>query len=290
MAINLTGTTFNDIWQNGVQNMDCGQIQKDLMSMVIQFTRDADLEYECLADKWPMPSVLICRPSAQTFKKASKFLASTYVLSSCEKATKTLLQTGGKDTFQHDRLFVFFTDFQVFPLMDDISPSYGFSVADPYREVAIYKLNRDRIIWNNSKLPDAYTLSDVIVENARLITDKWEMGKVDGSSLMYIEYVIRHCLSVGIKDETGKLVAWSLQHPWGPLGVIHVVEEHRKRGLGSFVLLAIADKISQKNGYALSEVPLDNELSVKLHEKCGFKLISQGHHKIIDPILVIDKS
>ncbi len=53
--------------------------------------------------------------------------------------------------------------------------------------------------------------------------------------------------------------------------------------------MAIADKIAQKNGYALSEVPLDNELSIKLHEKCGFQLISQGKQKIIDPILVVDK-
>ena len=89
---------------------------------------------------------------------------------------------------------------------------------------------------------------------------------------------------------SGEPVAWSLQHPWGPLGVLHVVEGHRKKELGSFVLLAIADKIAKKNGYALSEVPLDNELSVKLHEKCGFKLISQGKHKVIDPILVIDET
>ena len=291
MAINLTHATFKDIWQNGIQPMDCGPIQKDLMTMVIQFKRNANLEYEVLADKWPVPAVLICRPSAETYKKASKYLSNTYILSSSQEATTTWLQNGGRNNFQHNRLFMFFTNFKVLSLMEELSPSYGFSVADPYRNLAIYKLDKDQINLTNYKLPDSYISSNVTTEYARFITEKWEIGRADKdeNSLMFIEYLIRYGMSTGIKDETGSLVAWSLQHPMGALGVLHVVKEHRKKGLGSFVLLAIADKISQKNGYALSEVPLDNELSIKLHEKCGFKLIAKGEQKIMDPILVLEQ-
>ena len=290
MAVNLTQTALKDIWQNCIQPMDCDRIQKDRMAMVIQFTRDADLEYKLLADTWPMPSILICRPSKETYKKASKYLASTFVLSSCEKATKVFLKNGGKENFQHNRLFQFLTNFQVMPLMEEISTYHGFSVADPFRKLTIYKLDRDNISWDNPKLPDSYILSDVSVEDARLINDNWETGKSDNNSLMYIEYLIRYCMSVGIRDESGQLVAWSLQHPLGPLGAVYVIEKHRKMGLGSFILMAIAHKIVQKDGYALSQIPKDNELSIKMHEKCGFRLISQGQQKIIDPILIIDKS
>ncbi len=205
MVVNLDNTTLSDIWQKGIKPMDCDQIQKDILAMVMQFNRDAKLEYEMLADKWPEPSAIIYRPSAATYKKASKFLASTYVLSSCEKVTKSLLQNGGKYTFQHNRLFIFLANFQVLPLMEEISPPRAFSVADPYRKVAIYKLDKDDILWNDFKLLDTYTVSEVAVNNARFITDKWEMGKIDESSLMYIEYVIRHCMSVGIKDQSGEL-------------------------------------------------------------------------------------
>ncbi len=291
MAVNLTHTTLEDIWQNGIQCMDCDQIQKDLMAMVVQFKSKANLEYEVLADKWPVPSVLIYRPSAETYKKASKYLSNTYVLSSCEEATTTWLQNAEKDNFQHNRLFVFFTTFKTLPIAKELSPCHGFSVRDPYRKLAIYKLDKDQICLNNCKLPDSYISSNVTIEDASFITGKWETGRADKdeNSLMFIEYLIKYGMSIGIKDKDGQLVAWSLQYPWGPLGVLHVVEEHRKTGLGSFVLMAIADKIAQKNGYALSEVPLDNELSLKLHEKCGFKLISKGEQKILDIILVLDE-
>ncbi|KAM8715301.1 hypothetical protein ACLKA7_002366 [Drosophila subpalustris] len=78
---------------------------------------------------------------------------------------------------------------------------------------------------------------------------------------------------VGAFDNDGKLVACCLRLPIGALGVLHVVDSHRRLGLGSLMVRCLAKKISELGDEVLAPVVKENIASRKMFEKLGFQKI-----------------
>ena len=296
MAIRIKNKSIEDIWNDGIQHMDCDLYQKEMFRRALEFVAACGMECTMMVDKWPMPAVILYRPAPNAYFEYSKFSAMTYVLSSSEEATHKVLEDCGKQCLQHNRTFSFFTPFPIQPIIQEISEPYGLKTIDVYHQVAIYKVLKDDIPIRLFTLKERYSRAKLEIDNARLISKMW--SKVKGSchneteDLEYIEYLILHNLSIGIKDSNGSLVAWCLQHPHGPLGFMFVLEGHREQGIGSYMLLIMTNKVAKRHGYAMSEVLEGDEMCIKMHEKCGYQPIEHEDEgmRMVSPLLLTDKT
>ncbi len=80
------------------------------------------------------------------------------------------------------------------------------------------------------------------------------------------------CLStVAIRDSRGKLVAYELVEPHGTMGMLYVDLEHRRKGLATVVVTQLSELLLDKHVDRVIQVHDSNAVSIKLHEKCGFK-------------------
>ncbi len=297
MAVRIKNKSIDDMWEDGIQNMDCDLYQKEMFRRAMEFVAACGMECTMMVDKWPNPSVILYRPSPTGYFDYSKFSAMTYVLSSSEEATRKVLENCGKQCLQHDKMFSFFTSFPIHPIIRDISEPYALRTVDVYHnKVAIYKVLKEDIPIRLFTLKERYSRAKLEIDNARLISKMW--SKVKGSchneleDLEYIEYLIMNNLSIGIKDSNGSLVAWCLQHPHGPLGFMFVLEGHRGQGIGSYMLLIMTNKVAKRHGYAMSEVLEGDEMCIKMHEKCGFQPIEHEGEamQMVTPLLMVDKA
>ena len=61
--------------------------------------------------------------------------------------------------------------------------------------------------------------------------------------------------------------------PIGALGVLHVLDSHRRLGLGSLMVRCLAKEISELGDEVLAPVIKENTVSRKMFEKLGFQKI-----------------
>ncbi len=90
------------------------------------------------------------------------------------------------------------------------------------------------------------------------------------TSVSYIEDRLREDISAGIM-ENDKLVAWGLTHDDGSIGFLHVMEEHRNRGLGQQILLELIRQKRELKEAVFGNIIPENLVSKHLIEKLGFE-------------------
>ncbi len=86
----------------------------------------------------------------------------------------------------------------------------------------------------------------------------------------YIRRRIERGPSTGITLD-GRLVAWGLTHDDGALGMIHVLPEARRRGLGAAILTTLAHLVCERGRLPYSHIEDDNAASVAIHLRAGFE-------------------
>ena len=68
------------------------------------------------------------------------------------------------------------------------------------------------------------------------------------------------------------LVAYMLEYYDGSLGLLRVHPDHQRKGLALAVIGELASKVMEESEYPIS-IRADSEVSQKVHQKCGFKMI-----------------
>ena len=71
---------------------------------------------------------------------------------------------------------------------------------------------------------------------------------------------------------TNDLVAYMLENYDGSLGLLRVHPDHQRKGLALAVIGELASKVMKASGYSVS-IRADSEVSQKVHQKCGFRMI-----------------
>ena len=121
---------------------------------------------------------------------------------------------------------------------------------------------------NCSELAKGYYECDITDDDTVLMNESWEhKGE---NSVDVVKFQIRHFPSVGIRDSQGQLVAWEMTYFIGCMGMLHVLPEHRGKGLAQYVIYKLGKKLLAQGRKVYSFVADDNTASKKLHEKCGF--------------------
>lgn len=101
-------------------------------------------------------------------------------------------------------------------------------------------------------------------------------------SIEYIEDRLKKDISAGIFED-GNLIAWGFTHDDGALGFLHVLEEHRKKGLGLDIILFLIDERRTAGKPIFCNIVPENTPSIRLVEKLGFHLDrSQSWIKLVE--------
>ncbi|XP_030383181.1 uncharacterized protein LOC115630678 [Scaptodrosophila lebanonensis] len=120
-------------------------------------------------------------------------------------------------------------------------------------------------------VPEGIKLADLVIENAEQINEIWPHrapGSVD-----FVRRLILYNVSVGAFDGAGNLIAWCLRLPLGSLGLLHVTDGQKRKGLGSLLVRYMSKKLAELGDEALAPVVVKNVASRSMFEKLGFRQI-----------------
>ena len=92
-------------------------------------------------------------------------------------------------------------------------------------------------------------------------------------SKVFIKWLIRNYATVAIRTADNDLAAHMIQQEDRLLGMLYVDPKHRRKGLGQLAVSELAHKI--KKTIESVYVFTDNEASYKLHERCGFRKVTE---------------
>ena len=73
-------------------------------------------------------------------------------------------------------------------------------------------------------------------------------------------------------DRSGRCIAYELSRYYGTIGFLHVEEDFRGQGLGKVITSRLAHKYFSQGLPVAVVVFVDNEVSIGMHTKLGFKV------------------
>ena len=120
-------------------------------------------------------------------------------------------------------------------------------------------------------------MSTLKEQEASLISQAWPFSSEETES--FLQWLIRNFPSIAIRSETGELVAHMILEENGSLGHLRVLPEHRRKGIGQFVVTELARKTIPPG--EVSYLFTITEESYRLHLKCGY-------NKIMDTVWTFD--
>ncbi|KAH8409366.1 hypothetical protein KR222_001793, partial [Zaprionus bogoriensis] len=138
-------------------------------------------------------------------------------------------------------------------------------------KTAWYRASRETVQQFTAEPPAGIQLRSLRVEDASTINDIWP-HRSEGS-VEFVKLLIVQNVSVGAYDEKGKLIAWCLRLPLGSLGLLQVLESHKRLGLGNLLVRYLSKQISALGDEVLAPVITENTPSRKMFEKLGFQQI-----------------
>ena len=109
--------------------------------------------------------------------------------------------------------------------------------------------------------------------DAEFVFSHWEFA--NEKNLPFVRFNIKNFPTVAVRSkEDGSLVAWEITYFNGEMGMLHVVEKHRGRGIAKFIIYELGKKLISKGQEVFSFIVEDNEKSISLHLKCGFSILN----------------
>ncbi|KAH8281620.1 hypothetical protein KR054_001779, partial [Drosophila jambulina] len=138
-----------------------------------------------------------------------------------------------------------------------------------------YTASKERVDTFTLEIPSGITLRNLSVEDAETINEIWP-HRAPGS-VSFVKNLIQLNVNTGAYDESGKLVAWCLRLPIGSLGLLQVLDSHKRLGLGQLMVKSVSKKISALGDQVMAPVVHKNIASRNMFEKIGFKAIDEVH-------------
>lgn len=144
----------------------------------------------------------------------------------------------------------------------------------------IYNLEAPSVL--DIKLPLQYHMTNLKEKEASLVWTHWEANYFDSED--GVRHDIAHFPSVSIHEHTPthsveslpeetqeELSSWARTTKNGWMGNIFTQQQHRRRGLASKAILALANMLLQNGLMAYVVIEINNTTSIKFHEALGFK-------------------
>ncbi|XP_022214706.2 uncharacterized protein LOC111069116 [Drosophila obscura] len=142
-------------------------------------------------------------------------------------------------------------------------------------DVVWYYASKQVVSTFTVEVPNGIRLDNLSIKDAETINEIWP-HRAD-NSVKFVRRLIQFNVNIGAYDETGKLVAWCLRLPIGALGLLQVLESHKRLGLGSLMVRALSKKINDLGDSVVAPVVPQNTASRSMFEKLGFQQIDTGY-------------
>ncbi|XP_034667480.1 uncharacterized protein LOC117900992 [Drosophila subobscura] len=136
-----------------------------------------------------------------------------------------------------------------------------------------YYATKELVSTFTIEVPNGIRLDNLSIKDAETINEIWPHRHPN--SVEFVRRQIQYSENVGAYDETGKLVSWCLRLPVGSLGLLQVLESHKRLGLGSLMVRALSKKINDLGESVVAPVVPENIASRTMFEKLGFRNIDK---------------
>ncbi|KAH8366408.1 hypothetical protein KR084_004508 [Drosophila pseudotakahashii] len=138
-------------------------------------------------------------------------------------------------------------------------------------------LSKEEALYFQVEAPVGFSLKSVSLEDAQVINNHWEWSELSGS-LSYVQRQIGYNTSVGLyKDEDNELVAWCMRVQDGLLAALQVKPSYKRRGFGVMIVKEYSRREAVQGRDTITEVGSENEASINLFKKLGFRINDQCH-------------
>ncbi|XP_055712100.1 uncharacterized protein LOC129807087 [Phlebotomus papatasi] len=120
------------------------------------------------------------------------------------------------------------------------------------------------------KLSDGLSIRQLSEAEVSTANDNWPYKK-DGS-LVFLQRMMKYNVSYGAYSVTGQLVGWVFIDSSGGIGILHVVDEYRRKRIAEALVIEISKHIAGNLGLNPHTFILpDNIPSIGLFKKLGFE-------------------
>ncbi|XP_004530232.1 uncharacterized protein LOC101449533 [Ceratitis capitata] len=145
--------------------------------------------------------------------------------------------------------------------------------------VAWHNIEQEKALQFLADAPADFTLRRLERKHAGLVDSLWPHR--EPGSVAFVELLITYNESVGIFDSAGNLVAWCLILPMGALGLLQVLDTHKRLGLGNLAVRYLSKLIAAKGFEVTAPVVFQNVASRSLFAKLGFKPIGNAYFVVV---------
>ncbi|XP_053961443.1 uncharacterized protein LOC128865294 [Anastrepha ludens] len=128
-------------------------------------------------------------------------------------------------------------------------------------------------------VPQGYTLQRLETKHAELVNSLWPHR--EPGSIALVELLITYNDSVGVFDGTGNLVAWCLILPMGCLGLLQVLDTHKRMGFGNLAIRHMSKLIAARGLEVTAPVVFQNVASRSLFKKLDFKPVGNAYFVVV---------
>ena len=121
----------------------------------------------------------------------------------------------------------------------------------------------------SSDLPIGYTTGNVSKDMTGLVNSRWTHAARDSTGT--ITKTLRWGFpSACVFSDSGTPVAWALQKYYGFVAHLHTEKDHRRKGIGKYVLAQITKQIIQRGQISYAAIEKDNATSMHMFENMGY--------------------
>ncbi|XP_058818234.1 uncharacterized protein LOC131681454 [Topomyia yanbarensis] len=141
----------------------------------------------------------------------------------------------------------------------------------------LYHLPKEESLKFEINLPDGLRLKRLQAEHAITANNIWP-HRCEGSEYFLKRLAVWN-ISIGLFNESDKLVAWCFCWQTGAMGPLEVAPEHLRKGYGTIMVKAIARELANNGLNCYGTVLCTNKASQGMFEKLGFKRVD-GHYYV----------
>ncbi|GFO04915.1 glycine n-acyltransferase, partial [Plakobranchus ocellatus] len=105
------------------------------------------------------------------------------------------------------------------------------------------------------------------------VTSTWPHSR--NGAAAYIQEMLRRFPSVGLFDKNNECIGLEIGNEYGAMGMLHVREEFRGRGLGKIITSQLAQKYFCDNLPVIAVTIKSNEAALRMHTSMGFRVMGE---------------
>ncbi|KAM9727357.1 glycine N-acyltransferase [Menidia menidia] len=216
---------------------------------------------QVLVDKWPLFSVIICRPQNE---QNSDHFKDILVFSKDEAILEEIIRW--PSVIDWSKYICLGTSLPNMEIIKAVASENNV----PSTKLAVCRM---MTLEDVSKLPATdcagVSLGSLDESHLGLVNQTWKFGKNEGASRM-IRNMIANFPSCCVLDADGKPISWILTYASCAMGMLYTMPEHRGRGHAKVLIRCMSRRLWAQDYPVFCFIEEENSVSYQLFKNMGF--------------------